>query len=128
MRNYLIRLSWPHRDLSPNARKDRRAATSVRKAARSEGWAEVKRTRVVISETAHMEITFYPPDRRRRDLDNLLASIKPHLDGMAKAANVDDAGWSFTIRKGKPIKSGAVMIHVKAPEPLVAIPIKGVIS
>jgi crossover junction endodeoxyribonuclease RusA len=129
LRDYLIRLSWPHRALSPNARIDRRAQTAPRKAARAEGWAEAKRVGAVIAADAHIEVTFYPPDRKRRDLDNLLASIKPHLDGIAQAAKVDDAGWSFTIRKREPVKGGAVLVHVKASGDDVAlVPVVGVVS
>ena len=38
-----------------------------------------------------MKITFFTPDNRKRDLDNLLAAMKPALDGMARAIGVDDA-------------------------------------
>lgn len=109
---YLIRLGWPDRSLSPNARIDRRSATGTRKAARLEGWAEAKRVGAVIPADAHMVIEFFPPNKIARDLDNLLASIKAHLDGIANAANVDDSGWSFAVRKGPVVKGGAVLIHV----------------
>jgi len=33
---------------------------------------------------------FYPPSKRHYDLDNLLASMKAGLDGMADALGVDD--------------------------------------
>lgn len=114
MPDYLIRLGWPNRALSPNARIDRRSVTPARKAAKAEGWAEAKRVGATIPADAHLEITFYPPNRQRRDLDNLLASLKPHLDGIARAAGVDDEGWSFTVRKGEPVKGGAVLIHVRS--------------
>lgn len=114
MPDYLIRLGWPNRALSPNARIDRRSVTPARKAARTEGWAEAKRVGAKIPADAHIEVTFYPPNAQRRDLDNLLASMKPHLDGIAKASGVDDAGWSFTIRKGEPVKGGAVLIHIRS--------------
>lgn len=112
----MIRLSWPAKDLSPNARKDRRNVTSVRQAAREEGFCATKEARVVILSDSHLHITFHPPDRRRRDLDNLLASIKPHLDGIAMAAGVDDAGWSFTIRKGEVLRDGEVIVTLAQPE------------
>ena len=38
-----------------------------------------------------LKITFFTPDNRKRDLDNLLAAMKPALDGMARAIGVDDA-------------------------------------
>ena len=128
MPDYLIRLGWPNRALSPNARVDRRKATEPRKAAVTEGWAEAKRTGAKIPADAHLDITFYPPNNQRRDLDNLLASIKPHLDGIARAAGVDDAGWSFTIRKGDPVKGGSVVIHVRNDKPeAISVPVLGVI-
>lgn len=113
MPDYLIRLGWPNRALSPNARIDRRSQTAPRKAANVEGWAEAKRIGAKAEADAHIEVTFYPPNSQRRDLDNLLASIKPHLDGIARASGVDDAGWSFTIRKGATVKGGSVLIHIK---------------
>ena len=114
MADLIIRFGWPNRALSPNARIDRRAVTAPRKAANVEGWAEAKRLGVTVPADAHLEVTFYPPNAQRRDLDNLLASIKPHLDGIARASGVDDAGWSFTIRKGEPVKGGAVAIRVRS--------------
>ncbi len=110
--SFAIRLGWPARELSPNARVDRRIATSARQTAKMEAWAELKRIRAQISANAHIEIVFHPPDQRRRDLDNLLASLKSHLDGLALAADVDDSGWSFTIRKGTPVAGGCVIVDV----------------
>lgn len=107
-----IRLGWPARCLSPNSRTDRRATTGSRKAARNEGFYAAKQAGAVIAEDAHLTVEFFPPDRIARDLDNLLASIKPHLDGIARAAGVDDKGWSFTIRKGPVVRGGAVLVHV----------------
>lgn len=111
----VIRLSWPHSDLSPNARKDRRHVTETRAAARTEGWAEAKSGKLTIPADAHINITFFPPDLRKRDLDNLLASIKPHLDGIASASCVDDSGWSFTLRKGPKVEGGEVLIETANP-------------
>jgi Holliday junction resolvase RusA-like endonuclease len=38
-----------------------------------------------------LTITFVQPDRRARDRDNLLAALKPSLDGLADALGVNDA-------------------------------------
>lgn len=109
----MIRLAWPHASLWPNSRTDRRGATSHRKAARTEGWAEAQSVKTLVLAEAHIIATFYPPDNRRRDCDNLLAAIKPHLDGIAAAAGVDDAGWMFTVMKGEPVKNGAVVLEFR---------------
>ncbi len=43
-----------------------------------------------------LDIMFYPPDKRHRDLDNCLAAIKSGIDGVADALGVND-------RRFKPI-------------------------
>jgi crossover junction endodeoxyribonuclease RusA len=47
--------------------------------------------RPIIATPVKFSITFYCPDRRRRDIDNLLASLKPSLDGIANATGIDDS-------------------------------------
>ncbi len=68
---------------------------------------------MAVPECAHLDITFYPPDRRKRDLDNMLGAIKYGLDGIAKASGVDDYGWSLTISRGVPVDGGEVHIQFK---------------
>ncbi len=38
----------------------------------------------------HIKYDFYPPDRRKRDDDNLIRCMKPYRDGIADALGVDD--------------------------------------
>ncbi len=59
-------------------------------------------------------ITFQPPNKIARDLDNMLASIKSGLDGIAAAIGVDDSKWTITIQKGQPVKGGAVVVEISA--------------
>ena len=40
-----------------------------------------------------LKITFYCPDRRKRDLDNLVHAMKPALDGVAQAIGIDDSNF-----------------------------------
>lgn len=40
-----------------------------------------------------LKITFYFPDRRKRDLDNLIHAMKPALDGVARAIGIDDSNF-----------------------------------
>lgn len=106
----MVILPWPPSELSPNARchwaKKAKAAKSYRAIG---AWSAVGGTpgRTVV-------ITFNPPDRRPRDLDNMLASIKSGLDGIASSIGIDDSQWSLTIRKGGPIQGGLVTVEVTA--------------
>ena len=111
----IVTLPWPPKELSPNARvhwaKKAKAAKSYRLLAHllacrlkcPVGW-----------EAAKVSITFEPPDNRRRDLDNMLASIKSGLDGISAAIGVDDSRWTVTIAKGVYNKGGRVIVEVTA--------------
>ena len=102
-------LPWPHKDLSPNSRKDRRYTGDKRKGYKQACWALTKEIQFRAS---HLDITFCPPDGRRRDLDNMLGSIKYGLDGVALAMGCDDSEWELTIRKGEPCRpDGCVIIR-----------------
>jgi crossover junction endodeoxyribonuclease RusA len=63
--------------------------------------------------SAQVSVTFRPPDKRRRDLDNLVASAKSLGDGVADAIRVDDALWSVTYAIGEPTKGGAVIVEIE---------------
>ena len=59
-----------------------------------------------------IKITFYPPDKRRRDRDNMIAAFKAGADGVADAIDVDDADWSPTYAVGEPVKGGCVIVEI----------------
>lgn len=48
------------------------------------------RERIRASDDIPIRIDFYPPDRRIRDDDNLIASFKSGRDGLALAWGIDD--------------------------------------
>lgn len=39
----------------------------------------------------HLSFDFCPPDRRKRDIQNMPATQKPYIDGIADALSIDDA-------------------------------------
>lgn len=104
-----IILPWPPAKLSPNARghwggkeiSRKKYKTDCRMLAGKRSFPDGK---------IALEITFCPPDARRRDLDNMLASIKAGLDGVAAAWGVDDNRFRMTIEIGEPVRHGAVEI------------------
>lgn len=62
-----------------------------------------------------MVVRFCPPDRKRRDVDNMLASIKSGLDGVADAIGQDDSQWqTHTITRGPVEDGGAVYVELRA--------------
>ena len=87
-------LPWPSRDLHPNSRGHWSKRARAAKAARSEtfhdaysaGWRDAP----LPDGPLHVWIEGYPADKRRRDADGLLSSLKPALDGIADCLGVDD--------------------------------------
>jgi crossover junction endodeoxyribonuclease RusA len=66
---------------------------------------------------ALLMLEFLPPDRRRRDDDNLLAMFKAGRDGLADALGIDDNVFATQIKVSKEtIKGGAVRVRIQAQE------------
>ena len=63
-----------------------------------------------------VKITVYPPDRRRRDLDNMLKAL---LDALAYGGVYDDDGQIDDLRviRGAAVKGGAVRVAVALIDP-----------
>lgn len=94
-------LPWPTADLSPNSRGHWAVKARAKKAYRAacSSQAMSQGLRRMDAERLHLKITFVPPNRRARDLDNLLASCKAGLDGLCDVLGVDDSKWSMEISK-----------------------------
>lgn len=110
-----VTLPYPPSSLSPNSRNH----WSVKAKAASKARADAKLACLAAGIRGlgwggmSVTIEFCAPDRRRRDLDNQLASLKPTLDGLADASGVDDSLWSLTLKRGEPVKGGAVIVQVE---------------
>ena len=116
-----VRLPWPDRRLSPNARVHRMERARFAREAKEDaiiatcGQLSVQQRRDLRDrETVHLAITFRPPDARKRDLDNMLASAKAALDGFAHACQVDDYRFSLSLTRGAPIKGGEIQLFIPA--------------
>jgi crossover junction endodeoxyribonuclease RusA len=111
-----VTLGWPSRALSPNARTHWATLARAKKAARKEGYIAASMAAVIagvssVGSSVGIQVTFIPPDARRRDLDNLIASIKPHLDGISDAIGIDDSRWIWAAPvMAKPAKPGRVVV------------------
>ena len=63
-----------------------------------------------------IDLTFYPPDRRHRDDDNMLAAMKAGRDGLADALGVNDHKFKTSIEVAEEI-GNFVRVEVCAIEP-----------
>jgi len=95
-----ITLPWPPKQLSPNARIHWSTRARHAKAYKAACYAIARQAGLTTPYPAGkiaLRLDFYAPARRRRDLDNLLASMKAGIDGVAWALGVDDSRFTFAI-------------------------------
>lgn len=113
----LLRLAWPERALWQNSRMHWADRAKAVKTARKAAWAVAREQNVrrVGTDSPRLIFTFHPPDARRRDLQNMPATMKPAIDGIADAMGCDDEKfrcvWPETW--GEPVKGGCVMVEVR---------------
>ncbi len=89
----MLELPWPSNKLSPNARTHYAVKMKITAAHKETAYFITKSK--ALSEPlpavkTHVRIIFHAPDRRKRDLDNLLSSCKAYLDGIALAYGIND--------------------------------------
>jgi crossover junction endodeoxyribonuclease RusA len=98
-------LPWPAKELSPNARLHWSKAAKAKKSYRQICWALALEAKIKVSkeggDAIHLGVTFFPPDRRGRDTDNMFAAMKAGLDGIADALGVNDKRFVFTLAVSK---------------------------
>ena len=114
-----ITLPWPDKRLSPNSRKGWRAKAEATKEARSIGYCEAYlkgHHRQFEGRDCRLEqsITIHPPDKRHRDQDNILASLKPAIDGICEAIWIDDSRIKrTTLEWGEVTPGGKVVLTLE---------------
>ena len=109
----MFTLPWPQSVLSPNARAHWSQVAKAKRSLRAAwAWEATKQgAKRMQAETLAVRLTFHPPDRRSRDVDNMLASCKAGLDGLADVLGVDDRKWSLSLGRSPEI-GGFVRVEV----------------
>lgn len=118
-----IVLPWPDARLTPNSkrRKHWRTYQPVVRRAREYAGFETK-VQSAIQRVAPMpdgkipvSVTFYPPDRRKRDDDGMIGQFKPYRDGICDALGIDDHRWKTSYTVAEPCKPGRIEIEIGEP-------------
>lgn len=89
----MIILPWPSSKLNPNQRVHFAVKAKIAAEHKSISYYAAKPdsfSRIIPDGKIPLLIIFYAPDRRGRDLDNLLSSCKSFLDGIALAYGIND--------------------------------------
>lgn len=107
-------MPWPPADLSPNARAHWAVLARAKKKYREEcGWhARSQGARRMSAERLDVTFTFYPPTKRRIDLDNCIARMKAGIDGIADVVGVDDSKWRMSFEIA-PHVGGMVKVTIR---------------
>jgi len=105
---FQIILPWPTKALSPNARvhwsKKAKAAERYRYDCKMTSLEYIRAGKwdmkalsdlVAGGYELHVFIDFYPPNRRARDDDNVIAAFKSGRDGLADALGIDDCHFQI---------------------------------
>ncbi len=101
-----VRLDWPPRELSPNARshwaRRQRWVRTYRGEAKVAALTAMGTQRFTLRPPVAAMVVFHPPDGRSRDQDNLLAMLKPAWDGFQDAGIIEDDS-ADKLRIGTPV-------------------------
>lgn len=105
-------LPWPHKYLNPNSNANPYGKARVKKKYRRDCCILTKAEgkRKFPDGPINLKVTFYPPNAIKRDLDNMIASMKSGFDGMADAWGVDDNRFRFEFVLAAP-GPGAVKVE-----------------
>lgn len=114
-----VKLPWPPKEVFPNYKRSHhwRAVYKHEKAYRTSCAWEAKLAlsgaKIGLSGEIKIKVSFYPPDRRKRDDDGIIGAFKNGRDGLADALGVDDNRFRASYEFGEPTKGGAVVVTVK---------------
>ena len=84
----------PHSDVGPNARKHHFARNNAMQGAKDEMVAELRSQGGVqdpLWNRVEIQFVFHCKDKRRRDVDNLIACCKPWIDALTGEVIPDDS-------------------------------------
>ena len=124
-----IILPWPDMRLNPNNRSKNIFAHAriVKKERANVGWLLASQKIEKMNGPVDVTVTFRPPDERRRDDDNMIASFKTARDEIAKRIGVDDADWTVNYTFLEKIRFGQVTVVISTKSPN-EIPLEGVVT
>jgi len=107
----MIELPWFPKACSPNHRsRSHWPRTNAMKKTRHDGFWAAQSAGRPVEPVSGILLTFYPPTAHDRDRDNLLASCKGYLDGIAQAWGINDSVFDPRVQIGEPVSGGKIVV------------------
>ena len=97
---YSVPLTWISPPLSLNDRDHWRAHARKVAVARDEARWAIRAARLPALPAAAVFLNWRLPNNRRRDLDNLAASLKPAIDALVDEGVLPDDDWRHVVTSG----------------------------
>ena len=113
-----VRLPWPPFELSPNGRVHWAVKSKRTKVYRHDAMllARCAKGSLLPDQDYIVLGTALPPNKNRRDRDNVQAAIKSGFDGVAQAYKVDDSRFHPFTMLGEARKGGDILLEFYTPE------------
>lgn len=111
---HIVTLDWPSQKSSMNSREHWSKKAASQKAQKHAAAMLCRHLPKCEREgDIAVKVVFFPPDKRRRDADNLLSSVKLSLDAIAEQIGVDDSMfWPVTLVKDTTLNPAIVMVFL----------------
>lgn len=110
-----LTMPYPPKELSPNKKLHWAVKARFAKAYRGICKDIVSMRQLLIPKgDLVLDLSFYPPDNRRRDDDNMVASFKNGRDGIAEALGIDDVRFQTRVRVMDKFPGGKVVVKIYA--------------
>src|SRR4051812_11373764 len=110
-----LRLPWPPKELSQNARVHWSVKARATKSYRKAAWALAlaAKLKAPTEGKIYVQCVFQPPKNwSHGDEDNLLARMKAGFDGIADALKVNDSRFHIHPPSIPTLKNNCVIVHV----------------
>lgn len=115
---WVLTLPWGTPPLSLNDRIHWSTKSTWTKTLRQTAWALAKQAKIPpLPKGCQVGLVYEPPDRRRRDEDNLFATLKPLADGLVDAGVVADDTPDLMRKECRitdPVQPSKLTLHVIA--------------
>lgn len=116
MKSAVVFLPWPSRTLNPNSRVHWSRLAKAKKKAKQDAYYATLEAGIGKINASALSVRYvvFPPDERRRDQDNIIASLKASADGISQAVGIDDSKWSISIAPRGPVqKHGMIKVELE---------------